>query len=55
MNEFIDTIAGYKSTIAVNLGAVTTLVAVTNLLRTPLTEFHVVHLQSLPPGSPRIQ
>lgn len=55
INEFIDTIAGYKSTIAVGLGTITMLVAIPRLLRTLLTSSHEAYLQSHPPSSSRVQ
>ena len=55
MNEFIDTIAGYKSTISVGIGTITMLVATPCLLRVLLTSFHDTHLQNLSPCSPRVQ
>lgn len=55
INEFIDTIAGYKSTISVGLGTITMLVAILCLLRAPLTCFHKTLLQSLPPSSSGVQ
>lgn len=55
MNEFIDTIAGYKSTISVGLGTITMLVAIPCLLRALLTSRHEAYLQGLPPSSPRVQ
>ena len=48
INEFIDTIAGYKSTISVGLGTITMLVALPCLFRTLLTCFHEAYIQSLP-------
>jgi hypothetical protein len=55
INEFIDTIAGYKSTISVGIGTITMSVTISCLLRAPLTSFHVAYLQDLPPGCPRVQ
>jgi DNA repair ATPase RecN len=56
INEFIDTIAGYKSTISVGLGTITMFVAVLFLHETLLTSFfYKAYLQSLPPSSPRVQ
>jgi hypothetical protein len=55
INEFIDTIAGYKSTISVGLGTITMLVAISCLLWALLTSFHEAYLQSLPPSSSRVQ
>ena len=55
MNEFIDTIAGYKSTISIGLGTITMLVATLCLLRALLTSFQDAYLQDLQPGSPRVQ
>ena len=55
MNEFIDTIAGYKSTFSVGLGTITMLVVIPYLLRALLTPFQDAYLQDLPPGSPRVQ
>lgn len=55
INEFIETIAGYKSTISVGLGTITMSVALPCLFRAPLTSFHVAYLQDLPPGCPRVQ
>ena len=48
INEFIDTITGYKSTISVGLGTITMLVALPCLFRTLLTCFHEAYIQSLP-------
>ena len=47
INEFIDTIAGYKSTISVGLGTITMLVAIPSLFRTQLTSIHKAYIQSL--------
>ena len=47
INEFIDTIAGYKSTISVGLGTITMLVALPCLFRTLLTSIHKAYIQSL--------
>jgi hypothetical protein len=47
INEFIDTIAGYKSTISVGLGTITMLVAIPCLLWALLTSLQA-YLQSLP-------
>ena len=55
MNEFIETIAGYKSTISVGLGTITMSVAISCLLQAPLTLFHVAYLQDLPTSCSRIQ
>lgn len=56
INEFIDTIAGYKSTISVGLGTITMLVTIPCLLRAfLLTCFHKTRLQSLPPSSSGVQ
>jgi hypothetical protein len=55
MNEFIEIIAGYKSTISVGLGTITMLVALPCPLRAPLILFYVAYLQDLPPGCPRVQ
>ena len=55
INEFIDTIAGYKSTISVGLGTISMSVASLCLLQTLLISFHKAYLQSLPPCSSRIQ
>ena len=44
MNEFIDTIAGYKSTISVGLGTITMSVAIPSLLRALLTAFQDAYL-----------
>lgn len=55
INEFIDTIAGYKSTISVGLGTITMLVAISHLLRTLLTSFHEAYLQSLLQSPSRVQ
>lgn len=48
INEFIDTITGYKSTISVGLGTITMLVAMPCLFQTILTCFHEAYIQSLP-------
>lgn len=48
INEFIDTIAGYKSTISVGLGTITMLVALPCLFQTLLTCFHEAYIQSVP-------
>lgn len=55
INEFIDTIAGYKSTISVGLGTITMLAAIPCLLWALLTSCQDAHLQDLPPGCPRVQ
>lgn len=55
MNEFIDTIAGYKATISVGLGTITMLVMIPCVLSTLLTSFREAYVQDLPPSSPRIQ
>jgi hypothetical protein len=55
MNEFIDTIAGYKSTISVALGTITLLVAIPCLPGALLMSSRKAYLQSLPPGSSRVQ
>lgn len=55
MNEFIDTIAGYKSTISVGIGIITMLVAIPHLLRALLTSSHEAYLQGLRQSSPRVQ
>ena len=55
MNEFIDTIAGYKSTISIGIGTITLLVATPCLPRAQLTSFQVACLQDLQPGSPTVQ
>jgi len=44
INEFIDTIAGYKSTISVGLGTITMSVTIPRLPRAPLTSFYVTYL-----------
>ena len=54
INEFIDTIAGYKSTISVGLGTISMLVAIPRLPQALLTYFHEANLQSLPPSPPRV-
>jgi hypothetical protein len=54
INEFIDTIAGYKSTISVGLGTITMLVAIPCLLWVLLTSYHETHLQNLPTSSSRV-
>lgn len=55
INEFIDIIAGYKSTISVGLGTITMLVAFPCLIRPLLTSFDKAYLQSLAPSSSRVQ
>jgi hypothetical protein len=55
MNEFIDTIAGYKSTISVGLGTITMLAAIPCLLWALLILFHKAYLQGLLQSSPRVQ
>ena len=55
IDEFIDIIAGYKSTISIGLGTITMLVAIPFLLWALLTSFHEAYLQSLPPSSSRVQ
>jgi hypothetical protein len=55
INEFIDTIAGYKSTISVALGTITMLVALPYLLWALLTTFCKTKRQNLPASSPRVQ
>jgi hypothetical protein len=55
INEFIDTIAGYKSTISVGVGTITMLVAISCPLWALLTFFHEAHLKSLSPSPPRVQ
>jgi DNA repair ATPase RecN len=54
INEFIDTITGYKSTISVGLGTISMLVAIPRLPQTLLTSFHETNLQSLPPSPSRV-
>ena len=54
INEFIDVIAEYKSTISVCIGIVTMLVALPYLLLAPLTSFHVTHHKNLTAGSPGV-
>ena len=55
INEFIDTIAGYKSTISIGLGTITMLVAIHCLLWTLLTLSLQAYLQSLLPTSQGVQ
>jgi chromosome segregation ATPase len=55
INEFIDTIAGYKATISVGLGIITMSVAIPCLLWALLTSFLEAYLQSLPASSPGVQ
>jgi Fungal N-terminal domain of STAND proteins len=55
MNDFIDTVAGYKSTIAVSLGTITMSVPIFCLRRDLLTSFHIAFFQNLPSGFARIQ
>lgn len=55
INEFIETIAGYKSTISVGLGTITMSVAIPCLLQALLTLFLKAYLQSLPQSSSGIQ
>jgi hypothetical protein len=54
INEFIDTIAGYKSTILIGLGTLTMLVATPCLLQTLLTSCSEASIQSLAAGSSRV-
>jgi hypothetical protein len=54
INDFIDTIAGYKSTISVGLSTITLLVAIPYLLRSLLTLFQDAYLQDLPSDYPRV-
>lgn len=55
INEFIDIIAGYKSTISVGLGTITMLVANSCLFQTLLTSFHEAYIQSLSASPSRVQ
>lgn len=55
INEFIDTIVGYKSTILVGLGTITMSVHKSFVYFRLLTSLHKAYLQSLPPGYSRLQ
>lgn len=55
INEFIDTIAGYKSTITVGLGTITMLVANTLSTTDSTNLIYKAYNQSLPTGSSRVQ
>lgn len=44
VNELVNTIAGYKLTISIDLSTITILVAIPYLLRVLLTSFLVIYL-----------
>jgi hypothetical protein len=54
INEFIDTLSGYKSTISIGLGTLTMLVATHCLLQTLLTSCSQASIRSLAAGSSRV-
>ena len=54
IQEFIDSIASYKSTISVGVGTITLSVELPFLPRHLLTDLYVSYVKNLGPGSPRV-